>query len=86
MRGAALSLVSLLVVTTAIDHADARGRKRSSHHAAKAPAYNPPYASIVVDANTGEVLEESNADSHRFPASLTKVMTLYLLFERMEAG
>jgi D-alanyl-D-alanine carboxypeptidase len=87
MRGATLSLVSLLLVTAATDHADARGRKRSSHHAAKAaPRYNPPYASIVVDANTGKVLEDTNADSHRFPASLTKVMTLYLLFERLEAG
>ena len=85
MRGAALSLISLVLVTAATDHADARGRKRTSH-AAKAPSYNPPYASIVVDANTGDVLEQTNADSRRYPASLTKVMTLYLLFERMEAG
>jgi D-alanyl-D-alanine carboxypeptidase len=80
MRGAALSLASLLVIAAATDHADARARKRS------APRYNPPYASIVVDANTGKVLEDTNADAHRFPASLTKVMTLYLLFEQLEAG
>ncbi len=43
-------------------------------------------ASIVVDANTGEVLQESAADAPRFPASLTKVMTLYMLFEQLEAG
>jgi D-alanyl-D-alanine carboxypeptidase len=86
MRGTALSLVSLLLLAAVTDHADARGRKRASHHTAKAPAYNPPYASFVLDANTGKVLEETNGDSLRHPASLTKVMTLYLLFEELEAG
>ncbi|MEM8876888.1 MAG: serine hydrolase [Pseudomonadota bacterium] len=46
----------------------------------------PPYASISVDAVTGKVLQSTNADSRRFPASLTKVMTLYVLFEELEAG
>jgi D-alanyl-D-alanine carboxypeptidase len=40
----------------------------------------------VVDANSGKVMEAVNADSPRYPASLTKIMTLYLLFERLEAG
>ena len=40
----------------------------------------------MVDANTGDVLHDANADSERHPASLTKIMTLYLLFERIEAG
>ena len=44
------------------------------------------YASIVVDANSGEVMQATNADAPRHPASLTKMMTLYLLFERLEAG
>lgn len=44
------------------------------------------YASIIVDAKTGKVLQEQNADSPRHPASLTKIMTLYLLFEQLEAG
>lgn len=43
-------------------------------------------ASIMVDANTGKVLHAQNADALRHPASVTKVMTLYLLFEQMEAG
>lgn len=43
-------------------------------------------AAIVVDANTGKTLYSSNADAQRFPASLTKMMTLYMLFEAMEAG
>ncbi|HZL40540.1 MAG TPA: D-alanyl-D-alanine carboxypeptidase [Pseudolabrys sp.] len=48
--------------------------------------YEPSTASIVVDANSGAVMQASNADSPRHPASLTKIMTLYLLFERLEAG
>ncbi len=51
-----------------------------------AETYEPAGASIVVDANTGEVLQSAEADSPRHPASLTKIMTLYLLFERLEAG
>ena len=45
---------------------------------------NPRYSSIVIDADTGEVLHESNADATRYPASLTKMMTLYMLFEAIE--
>jgi D-alanyl-D-alanine carboxypeptidase len=57
-----------------------------SHHHASAEDYSPPAASILVDGNSGAVLEASNADALRHPASLTKVMTLYLLFERLDAG
>ncbi|MCK5575086.1 MAG: hypothetical protein KAI28_04695, partial [Sphingomonadales bacterium] len=39
------------------------------------------YASLVIDAATGEVLHEVNADTRNYPASLTKMMTLYLMFE-----
>jgi D-alanyl-D-alanine carboxypeptidase len=44
------------------------------------------YASIVVDMDTHEVLHARNADETRYPASLTKVMTLYMLFDALEAG
>ena len=56
------------------------------HHGLSEGGYSPPYAAIVVDANTGKTLDETSADSPRHPASLTKVMTLYLLFERLDAG
>ena len=49
------------------------------------PDFNPPYADILVDDNSGQVLHETSADSPRHPASLTKIMTLYLLFEQLEA-
>ncbi|MFC0478750.1 D-alanyl-D-alanine carboxypeptidase [Gellertiella hungarica] len=52
------------------------------------PAYakGSKYAGIVVDAKTGNVLYSENPDSLRYPASLTKMMTLYLVFEALENG
>lgn len=47
---------------------------------------NSKYAGIVVDARTGNVLYSENADVLRYPASLTKMMTLYLVFEALESG
>ncbi len=47
---------------------------------------NPKYAGIVVDAKSGKVLYSEDADELRYPASLTKMMTLYLTFEALEAG
>ncbi|MDB5445755.1 MAG: Serine-type D-Ala-D-Ala carboxypeptidase [Phenylobacterium sp.] len=44
------------------------------------------YASIVVDAKSGEVLYSNHADSPRYPASLTKMMTLYLAYEALASG
>ncbi len=44
------------------------------------------YAAVVLDASTGEVLFSRFADERRFPASITKVMTLYLVFEALESG
>ena len=44
------------------------------------------YAAIVVDAATGEVLYAKNADALRHPASITKIMTLYLTFEALASG
>ncbi len=54
---------------------------------AGAPAVSAaPDASITIDANSGSILHEENADSPRFPASLTKMMTLYVVFEMLEKG
>lgn len=50
------------------------------------PADVAKYAAVVVDANTGEVLYAKRADSPRYPASITKVMTLYLAFEAIQDG
>lgn len=65
-----LSLIGLLMLTMGT----------SAH------ADNPRYAGIVVDLDNGEVLYAENIDDQRYPASLTKMMTLYLTFEALEAG
>jgi D-alanyl-D-alanine carboxypeptidase len=54
--------------------------------AAAGPALAEKYAAIVVDLDTSEVLHARNADDPRYPASLTKVMTLYLVFDALDSG
>ena len=82
LRLGILALTTVLVFTAFVDSADARSRKKRF----RGGGYSPPYAAIVVDMNAGSVLHAANADSTRHPASLTKIMTLYLLFEQIEAG
>lgn len=50
-----------------------------------AAAANSKYAGIVIDAKTGKTLYANDADELRYPASLTKMMTLYMVFEALEA-
>jgi D-alanyl-D-alanine carboxypeptidase len=81
----------LLTITTAVifttDSADARRyRHRQSAHHEVHESYSPAFSSIMVDGNSGATLSANNPDASRHPASLTKIMTLYLLFERLEAG
>jgi D-alanyl-D-alanine carboxypeptidase len=66
----------------AAGHKAAKGRKHVLH----GPNYHPPYAAIVIDDNTAQILHDENIDEPRHPASLTKIMTLYLLFEQVDAG
>jgi D-alanyl-D-alanine carboxypeptidase len=74
-----LSVLAVAVFATGFSSpADAARKKRA------APA--PKYAAIVIHADTGDVLLDKYADQARYPASLTKMMTLYLLFEEIEAG
>jgi len=50
------------------------------------PAWSSPKATLIMDARTGQVFAEENADLRLHPASLTKMMTLYLAFEAVERG
>jgi D-alanyl-D-alanine carboxypeptidase len=68
-----------LVLASGISPAEAARKKRGG-------GYNPPYAAIVIDAKTGRMLHGVNENALRHPASITKVMTLYMLFEQMERG
>lgn len=54
--------------------------------AKKKSAAAPKYAALVIEADSGSVLFDRYADAKRYPASLTKMMTLYLLFDELEAG
>jgi D-alanyl-D-alanine carboxypeptidase len=80
--GLAAAVVAPAMVTAALWGDEAAARR----HSQATTSYSPAYAAIVVDANSGNVMHSSNADALRHPASLTKIMTLYLLFERLEAG
>src|SRR5262245_5652253 len=84
LRWGALGLSAVVAVAAFTDSADARRFRRQKAEAGE--SYQPSYASIVVDANSGAVMQAANADSPRHPASLTKIMTLYLLFDRLEQG
>jgi D-alanyl-D-alanine carboxypeptidase len=63
--------------------AEAAKKKPVAHHVAP---WTPRYAAILIDADTGEVLHQVDPDQQSYPASLTKMMTLYLLFERLATG
>jgi D-alanyl-D-alanine carboxypeptidase len=53
---------------------------------ASAPAQASRYAAFVMDADTGQVFFARNADARRYPASLTKIMTLFMVFEALDTG
>ena len=74
-----------------------RTPRRSAHYAHRAyPRYavvaaggvptSPAFSAIVVDANSGKTLYSADENGLRHPASITKVMTLYLLFEKLDSG
>jgi D-alanyl-D-alanine carboxypeptidase len=93
-RLARVGVFGLLTVTTAVifttDAAEARRHRRHyAHHRVQrdvSESSSPKFASIIVDGNSGAVLQSNSPDGIRHPASLTKIMTLYLLFERLESG
>lgn len=68
------------VIALTVAQAEAAPRRK----AVQAP--KDRYAAIVLDARTGDILHEVNADAPRHPASITKIMTLYLTFEALEKG
>ncbi len=86
-------IFGLVTVTAGVifttDTADARRsrhRHHARHHQEARESYSPAFSSIIVDGNSGATLSGNNPDASRHPASLTKIMTLYLLFERLDAG
>jgi D-alanyl-D-alanine carboxypeptidase len=91
LRWGAFSLVAVIfVLAVSSEASDARARRKhveaSEASQSEGVSDEPRYSDIVVDGNSGAILHASNPDALRHPASLTKVMTLYLLFEQLEAG
>ena len=90
LRACVFGLVTVTAgVIFTIDAADARRsrhRHHARHHQEARESYSPAFSSIIVDGNSGATLSANNPDASRHPASLTKIMTLYLLFERLDAG
>jgi D-alanyl-D-alanine carboxypeptidase len=95
-HGLRVCVLGLATLTTAAvfttDTADARRYRHryhsyhARHHHESQESYSPAFSSIIVDGNSGATLSANNPDASRHPASLTKIMTLYLLFERLDAG
>jgi len=91
--GAELAVLGVALLVAATDGAQARVKDQKAHQgrfhhriSIHGTNYHPPYAALVVDDNSGQVLFEDDPGGLRHPASLTKIMTLYLLFEQLEAG
>lgn len=78
--------VLLLATSFLVAVADPAEAKRRGHARKAVSGYNPPYAAMVVDVKSGRTLHAVNEDALRHPASITKVMTLYMLFEQLEKG
>jgi D-alanyl-D-alanine carboxypeptidase len=84
-------VVLLVVAVAGAGVAEAKPKKKrvaarpaAARVVADSGVWKRGYADIVIDANTGKVLHEENADALRHPASVTKVMTLFLLFEQLD--
>ncbi len=73
-----LFVISVLFSLVTSEHSFARSNYIFSNN-----FFPDKYASLVVDAKTGNVMHQENADKRRYPASLTKMMTLYMTFEAL---
>ena len=78
-------ILTLMLVTAAVSACASTGGSIEDSVAPIAPT-TEKYAAIVVDAKSGKMLYGANSNELRYPASLTKMMTLYLLFEAMDEG
>jgi D-alanyl-D-alanine carboxypeptidase len=81
-----LAFLLVLGVVLSASTADARKRKRHKRPPPDPYAHVEKFAAIVQEADTGRVLYERMATEKRYPASLTKMMTLYLLFDALQRG
>ena len=76
VRTTLAGVIAVAFSIAAVPEADAKKRRAKG---------NTKYAAYVIDARTGKVLHSRYANAPRYPASLTKMMTLYLVFEELKA-
>lgn len=74
-------LLVAAIFLTALGDAEAKSRRRSAP-----PLPFRGYADLVIEADTGRIVRERSGNQLRYPASLTKMMTLYLVFQAIESG
>ncbi|MBL8782485.1 MAG: D-alanyl-D-alanine carboxypeptidase [Alphaproteobacteria bacterium] len=79
-------VVAGVILSSAVDADAARKKKKRTRHVAPPAPYVEKYAAIVLEASSGRILYERMSNEARYPASLTKMMTLYLLFEQLQKG
>lgn len=79
-------LAVLLLAGIILSAGTADARKRKKHRYVKPQPYVERFAAVVIDADSGRQLYERMSTETRYPASLTKMMTLYLLFEALQKG
>jgi D-alanyl-D-alanine carboxypeptidase len=84
--GFVAATTALLSTTESVEARRYRHHHYARHHHESGESYSPAFSSIIVDGNSGATLSATNPDASRHPASLTKIMTLYLLFERLDSG
>ena len=90
LTSSALAIAALLgamaPATGALAHAHRHGQGHARFQISNITYGEPKGTAIVMDAGTGEILYAERADSPRYPASVTKVMTMYLAFEALASG
>ncbi|MFA4995473.1 MAG: D-alanyl-D-alanine carboxypeptidase family protein [Bdellovibrionales bacterium] len=82
-----VTFLALVAVVFGASDAEARARRHTYHHRSYSIVdRSAAYADIVIDSETGQIIHEEDSDSLRHPASLTKMMTLYLTFQALDSG
>jgi D-alanyl-D-alanine carboxypeptidase len=72
--------------STSAAHSSSKKTVSSKKHSSHVSTADARYSAIVIDATTGQILYEKNSHAIRYPASLTKMMTLYLTFDALQKG
>jgi D-alanyl-D-alanine carboxypeptidase len=80
-----LAVMMVMAQVTDVEAKEKKRTKKKQQTVSRASGVNDPrYAAVIMNPLTGEIYHQQNANERRYPASLTKIMTLYLLFDALE--